>query len=343
MGKLRIRRGAIERALGVLTAVLAAVPASADDRPQLSLPLICEPHRTCFIQSYVDLDPGPGVQDYACGSATYEGHAGVDFRILSAAAAAPGVPVVASADGTIKGVRDGVTDIFARENKAGDIKGRECGNGVLIDHGSGWETQYCHMKQGSLRVAKGQAVKRGDRLGDIGFSGLADFAHVHLTVRHDGKVIDPFLPDATAGSCQQDSKSAGLWKAEVAAAFPYTNSEIIGFGFAGEAVDLNALEKDHGAIAALTTTSPGLIFYGRFINLLEGDRIRVVANGPGGSLAEELSLPLEHSKATYISFAGQKRRAAPWPAGRYEGRVEIVREGAVVAAKVGEIVLKQQP
>lgn len=123
------------------------LPASAADAPQLALPLNCDPHRTCYIQNYVDLDSGSGVRDFACGAATYDGHSGVDFRVLSAGATSPGVPVLAAADGVVKGHRDGVADIFNRDNKAADVKGRECGNGVVIDHGGGWETQYCHLKQ----------------------------------------------------------------------------------------------------------------------------------------------------------------------------------------------------
>ncbi len=312
-------------------------------RPQLSLPLACEPHRTCFIQSLVDLDAGTGVRDFACGAATYDGHSGVDFRVLSAKVAASGVAVQAAADGIVKGVRDGVADIFLRDNKSADLKGRECGNGVLIDHGNGWETQYCHLKQGTVTATKGQQVKRGERLGDVGFSGKADFAHLHFTVRREGKVIDPFLPDAIDGACQRDAKAAGLWSPEVTAAFPYKNGEIVGTGFTGEPPDFNALEVDHTNIVPLAATSPALLFYGRFINLRAGDRIRTIVTGPGGGLIEQLSPPLERNKATFLSFAGKKRQDKPWTAGRYEGRVEIVRDGAVIAANLGRAEIESQP
>ena len=332
-----------ERFQLIVLALAVFSPAHADERPQLSLPLACEPHKTCFIQNLVDLDPGAGVRDYACGSETYEAHTGVDFRLLSAAAAAPGVAVLAAAEGVVKGTRDGVPDIFDRDNKADDIKGRECGNGVLIEHGAGWETQYCHMKQGSLSVSMGQAVKRGDRLGDVGFSGKADFAHVHLSVRHDGKVVDPFLPDSIGGACQIDAKSPGLWMPEAAAKFPYRSGEILSGGFAGEPPDHRALEVDHTKVVKLSATSPALLFYGRFINLRAGDRVRVVINGPGGALVEELSAPLERNQATYLSFAGKKRRDNPWTGGHYEGRVELVREGAVIATTVGEATVAAAP
>lgn len=322
------------RAFNVLFAA-ALLPASAlaGEPPRLSLPLTCEPHKTCFIQSYVDLDAGPGVRDYACGSATYDGHRGVDFRVLSIAAAQAGVPVIASADGTVKGVRDGVADVLMTDASRQALKGQECGNGVVVDHGDGWETQYCHLKQASVRVAKGDVVRRGQQLGDVGYSGAAEFAHVHLSVRHNGKVVDPYLPSATDGACQQDAKAAGLWDQEAAAAFPYANGELIALGFGGAPPDHKAFEVDHQAVTPLAATSPALLLYARFVNLREGDVIRIVATGPSGALADTQTAPLDRNKATYVSFAGKKRTAERWPSGRYDGKIELVRAGAVIASR----------
>lgn len=323
-------RSVVSVAFGLLT--LAA--AQANEPPQLSLPLICEPHKTCFIQSYVDLDTSPAVRDYACGSATYNGHSGVDFRVLSAAASGAGVGVIAAADGTVTGVRDGVADAFASQSKPSAIAGKECGNGVVIDHGGGWETQYCHLKQGSVTVAQGAKVKRGDRLGDVGYSGMADFAHLHLSVRHDNKIVDPFLPQSQGGSCERSSRSAGLWQPAVAAAFPYRQGEIIGVGIVGAPPDHATLEADHGKIEPLNTSSQAMVIYGRFVNLMKGDRLRFVIMGPVGTIVETVSDPLAKSKATFTSYAGKKRKADLWPPGRYEGRVELVREGGVIATSV---------
>jgi hypothetical protein len=326
------------RLIILLTIAFYAGAASAEDRPRLSLPIVCQPHSTCFIQNYVDIDAGPGVSDYRCGKVTYDQHSGVDFRVLSAAATEAGIPVVASADGTVKARRDGVEDVFFTQQK--DVEGRECGNGVIIDHGGGWETQYCHMKKGSLRVSEGQSVKRGDRLGDVGFSGMADFAQVHLTVRHNGKIIDPFLPDRPDGPCQPDARGPGLWDPAVAAAFPYRNGEMLSAAFAGGPPDVNALERDHRDVAPLAPESSTLVLYGRFINLLKGDRVHFVASGPGGELFDETSKALEHNKAAYVAFAGRRRGDGAWATGHYDGRVELIREKGVIAAKVVTFDLK---
>lgn len=324
----------------VTLAAMAAAHAMAEDRPTLSLPVACAPHKTCFIQNYVDHGTGKDVRDYACGTATYQKNSGTDFRVLSAAVTKTGFPVVASADGTVKGMRDGMSDIFFKEARKSDIAGRECGNGVSIDHGNGWETQYCHMKQGSLRVAKGQTVKRGDPLGEIGFSGEADYAHLRFSVRKDGRTIDPFWPDAEAGRCRRDAAGPGLWEPPVIAAFPYKNGEIVDVGFAAEAPTLDAMEKDHTAVVTATRQSPLLLIYSRMINLIAGDRIRLIVNGPGGTLVEEVSPPIDRAKATYMSFAGKKRGEQLWSMGRYEGRVELMRDGGVVAARLATIDLR---
>lgn len=51
------------------------------------------------------------------------------------------------------------------------------------------------MKNGYLKVRKGQKVRDGTVLGEIGLSGRTKFPHIHFSVRKNGKVIDPFDPD----------------------------------------------------------------------------------------------------------------------------------------------------
>lgn len=36
--------------------------------------------RDLFMNNHVDLDPGPGILDYMCGTRTYDGHTGQDYR-----------------------------------------------------------------------------------------------------------------------------------------------------------------------------------------------------------------------------------------------------------------------
>ena len=68
---------------------------------------------------------------------------------------------------------------------------------VVLDHGYGLETKYAHMSRTAVSV--GQSVKRGDRLGWVGSTGLSTGPHLHYEVLVDGRPVDPLryiLPDA---------------------------------------------------------------------------------------------------------------------------------------------------
>ena len=312
----------------------ALIPAQAAADPfQLGLPVACELGRTCFIQSYVDIDPGPDVQDFACGGATYADHDGTDFRLLSARDAESGVAVLAAAAGTVKGVRDGMPDRFADAQSRSLVANRECGNGVVIDHGNGWETQYCHMQSGSVKAAVGDRVKKGDVLGSVGYSGLAQFAHLHLTVRRDGKAIDPFSGDERTAACLRDPQTAqGLWDETFRVAYHYANGEVIAAGFTGTLPDTKTAEID-GGVTQPIATSPQLVFFARLINLKAGDVVTLDVQGPADFSAQSASKPLDRNKATWIAYAGKRLKQTAWPPGNYTGTVRVIRDGRAVIEK----------
>lgn len=339
-----LSRHGLTRSLTAILALFAATTrAEADDAPagdtgpprlELSLPVSCEPGKTCFIQHYVDVDTGPASRDFACGSATYDGHDGTDFRFLSAAQVRRGVPVLAAADGIVKGLRDGMQDTFVRDTGKAGLAGRECDNGVVLDHGSGWETQYCHMRQGSIRVAKGMTVKRGQQLGDVGYSGLADMAHLHFTVRHGGAVLDPYTGHSQDGSCnRQPDTSRALWDDGARRAFSYANGEIIAADFATRIPGWAELEQDHEAAGRPDAHSDQFVFFARLTNLRGGDRIRMKLTGPDGFFVENTSEPMDRNKAIYASAVGKRLSAPAWGRGTYQGEAQIIRDGSVVAER----------
>jgi murein DD-endopeptidase MepM/ murein hydrolase activator NlpD len=178
--------------LMLLSFAAPAAPAVADDL-KLALPVACEIGRDCFVQNFFDHDPGPDRRDYACGWLSYDGHDGTDFRVADVPAMMRGVTVVAAAPGTVKVVRDGMDDINLAEIGREALKGREAGNGVVIDHGDGWETQYSHMRKASIVVRSGQAVEAGTPLGRIGLSGATEFPHSIYPYATTGGTSTPSL------------------------------------------------------------------------------------------------------------------------------------------------------
>lgn len=84
-----------------------------------------------------------------------------------------GTPVIAPADGI-------VTDTG---------KDYSLGNVIVISHGFGITTRYCHLNK--YFVKPGQKVKRGDKIGEVGMSGKSTGPHLHYEVRVNGIPVNP--------------------------------------------------------------------------------------------------------------------------------------------------------
>jgi murein DD-endopeptidase MepM/ murein hydrolase activator NlpD len=320
-------------ALAPLTLLVGAGPAPAPT-PRLAWPVDCKLGQTCAIQHYPDDDPGPGVRDYACHARTYAKHDGTDIRLTSMVLERRGVNVLAAAAGTVLRVRDGVEDRSVREQPPGAVAGTECGNGLVIDHGGGWETQYCHMRQDSLAVRPGDHVAAGGVLGKVGLSGDTEFPHLHFTVRKDGKAVDPFAFGAAAGACRT---GRSLWQQTP----PYREGEVLVAGFAAGPVQMNDVQENGAEPQPRPSRTTPIVAFVQAIGLEAGDVQRLVLIGPDGTaMADNKAPPLDRNKAQQLLYAGRGRvPAGGWPAGEYRAAYSVVRNGKTVLTNIAKIML----
>lgn len=65
------------------------------------------------------------------------------------------------------------------------------GNTVIIDHGDNVWTLYGHIRNGGIKVEKGQQVKRGEKIAEVGSTGNSTGPHCHFEVRINGNPVDP--------------------------------------------------------------------------------------------------------------------------------------------------------
>ena len=309
--------------LAVLSMPLAV---HADDF-KLAFPVDCILGQNCIIQNYVDLDPGEGWRDYNCGILTYDGHKGTDIRIRDYRAMAEGVAVLAAADGVVLGTRNDMEDRLPGlpyEKYVQKISGKECGNGVVLVHEEGYQTQYCHMKQNSVAVKKGARVREGDMLGFIGMSGKTQFPHLHISVRKGKDVIGPF-----SGRCS--AADSYLWKDDIS----YTGTHLLKYGFSEVPQTLGSIEE--AASPLLSSKSKALLFWANVVDIRKGDRQKITIRRPDGGLLAENSQTIEKPKVNWLSYIGKKRPQGGWPTGSYTAVYILTRDEKPIITREASI------
>lgn len=63
------------------------------------------------------------------------------------------------------------------------------GQCVRINHGYGYETWYAHMNK--INVHTGEKLKKGQKIGEVGDTGLSTAPHLHYEVHYKGNPINP--------------------------------------------------------------------------------------------------------------------------------------------------------
>ncbi len=85
------------------------------------------------------------------------------------------------------------TDIYAAEGGVVLVAQTwsSYGNCVIIDHGNGLWTLYGHIRNGGIKVEKGETVKKGQKIAEVGSTGNSTGPHLHFEVRVNQTPVNP--------------------------------------------------------------------------------------------------------------------------------------------------------
>ena len=145
-----------------------------------------------------------------------------------------GAKVLAVADGMVVNLQDGRPEETPPNFPQGYDLLQQLGNFVIVDIGHGHFAFYAHFQPNTLKVHKGDKVRRGQVLALLGNSGNSDAPHLHFGIEDGplpfasngvpfvfssftttGAVTNPFDDVATGGTAQIGSARAGPHRNEL--------------------------------------------------------------------------------------------------------------------------------
>ncbi|MFT3767456.1 MAG: M23 family metallopeptidase [Minicystis sp.] len=159
------------------------------------------------------------------------------------------------------------------------ILDRNWGNHVLIQHGVGLYSLVAHLAKGSVKVVKGQYVRRGEILGLCGSSGRSPRPHLHFHLQATAELGAPTLPcrftDVVVNRGDGEALETAITPAEgdvvrnlepgedVASYFDVEVGQRFAFRV-GKTVERIVVEADlHGRLLWRSLERPATLFYGR--------------------------------------------------------------------------------
>ena len=289
--------------------------------PALGWPAACTLGKDCWIAQYVDHDPSPASRDLACNHRTYDKHDGTDIAVKDRAALARDIPVVAAADGVVARIRNDREDHFGTKAdiEAAKAARKEAGNVVSLIHADGWITEYGHMKKGSVVVKVGERVKKGQRLGSIGQTGMAEFAHLHFSLRHKNDVVDPFAGEGFSGC---GGSAAPLWESGLA----YQPAVFSAAGFADDAKSLEGLLRDASSPATMSSSVEKFLFWATLWGAEPGDMLTETILDPAGKVYVQYQDRQPATQIRVLRMAGRPTARFPLHPGVYTGRATWMRQ-----------------
>lgn len=291
---------------------------------KLQFPVKCQINKDCWIINYVDDDPSTNWRDYKNGRETYDGHTGTDIAIRNIDKMRQGVDVIAADSGVVIQARDGMPDKNALAQDTTQLQNIACGNRVAIKHSGGWITDYCHMKNGSIKVKKGDIIATGQKLGEIGMSGLTEFPHLHINVQQGSQIYDPF----TGHERYTKGPISPLWSPQVLQQLNYKPLVVYNVGVSNEIPNFLGVRDEKYKSTRISAESYMIILWIDAFHVELNDSIDVLVKNPNGTPFLRQHIVIDKPHAKKLMYLGRKSPQNGFTKGNYNVQVSFKRPNA---------------
>lgn len=216
---------------------------------------------------------------------------GTIIAIKSLKAMERGVNILASEDGTVASVKN--TANF--------------GNTVVIEHSKGWKTIYAHLKNNSVTVKKGDFVRDGTKIAELGNSGAAEFPHLYFALYKDKEFYDP------------------IWHPSVKDRIKIPKIVVANLGISTQSPSLKKIKEDSYNESDLLNDVPTIYLWAYGFKFKPGDFLKFSISNPDNIKVLDKIITVKQDYTENFFSAETIKGQQAWPAGVYRAKIEFIR------------------
>lgn len=309
---------------GVFFLIFLSFAAKIALAQDMAFPLVCEPGQSCWIINYPDINGEDGkAQDYTCGPGATDGDSFLRLGLSDVQTISLSPFVLAAQNGVVKDASDGVADRVIASRAQLPTGTANCGNGIVIDHGMGLQTAYCHLRKGSLKVKKGDRVVKGQVIATAGQSGLASWPQLGFAILKSGYMVDPVTGNTTQEGC-------GFKERPVIALPPlfmsYQPAAIVTMGFSIDPVTREQMAIGKAPrFAVMNREERTINLWAMALGIHTGDEVEIRIRDPRGRTFQNQTFVADADYERLPINVSRARGYVGWRQGTYVGEVKVTR------------------
>ena len=143
-------------------------------------------------------------------------------------------------------------------------------------------------------------------------------------------MVDPFDGRSMDTPCGAKAAGDSLWADPTLAHVP---GGVVSAGMLGHVPSYEEVRAEAPSVERLPGDAQSLIAWTFFYGVMKGDRLAISIRAPGGGMLVSNTHVMDRNRAAEFRAIGRRRPEGGWPAGAYEGRAALIRNGSVVATR----------